>query len=104
MPAAPPPRRHTPAITQIQFHSHPPVLDCRQLSGNGGSCLEVSIGGQDMSIDKKSQLVLKYLIFINIDTVAYTITQIHTGSERKARRSLLKCRLSLDHFLEASGY
>lgn len=39
---------------------------------------------------KKPQLVLKHLIFINIDTVAYTITQIHVGSERKARRWLLK--------------
>lgn len=57
-----------------------------------------------MSIDKKPQLVLKYLIFINIDTVAYTITQIRTGWERKARRLLLKCQLSLGHFLEASGY
>lgn len=57
-----------------------------------------------MSVDKKPQLVLKYLIFINIDTVAHTIAQIHAGSERKARRWLLKCRLFLGHFLEASGY
>lgn len=44
---------------KTQFHSHHPILDCKKLSGNGRSHLEVTIGVHDTSLNKKLQLVFK---------------------------------------------